>query len=362
VPQPPSYVSSITAQHVEGLSMSLHATNTVPRAPGNRDAPPYATVSRSLAHEWHGEPCSHDRGHKPHDRTKLGALDAVVQITPSEVVRRRGLTCHGMAAETAYVTEHCRIESRFRGPVHLLVLFEEGARKDGSTFVEGVPRSALRDYRRKLIFVPSGHEYYDWQEPSSLTRAAYFYFDPAALPVESDLGSADVSFVPRLFFEDAGLWDTAIKLRVLIENSQENDRLYCESLGVVLAHELVRLNRGAPRVEPLVRGGLAGWQQRAVAGYIEEHFAEQISLVTLAQLARLSPYHFSRAFKQSFGMPPHRFHTRRRIEHAKLLLAKPAASVTSVGFAIGFSETSSFSAAFRRTTGLTPTDYQRSAT
>jgi AraC family transcriptional regulator len=122
----------------------------------------------------------------------------------------------------------------------------------------------------------------------------------------------------------------------------------------------VRLNQGAPRVEAPVRGGLAGWQQRAVASYIEEHHAEQISLVTLAQLARLSPYHFSRAFKQSFGMPPHRFHTRRRIEHAKLLLAQPAASVTSVGFAIGFSETSSFSAAFRRTTGLTPTDYQRS--
>jgi AraC family transcriptional regulator len=49
---------------------------------------------------------------------------------------------------------------------------------------------------------------------------------------------------------------------------------------------------------------------------------------------------------------------RRRIERAKSLLAK-SASVTSVGMALGFSETSSFTAAFRRLTGVTPTGYQR---
>ena len=78
---------------------------------------------------------------------------------------------------------------------------------------------------------------------------------------------------------------------------------------------------GAPRKEPPVRGGLAGWQQRIVTSYIEEHLAEPISLATLAQLARLSTYYFCRAFKQSFGVPPHRYHTNRRIEHAKALLA-----------------------------------------
>src|ERR1700716_3197187 len=111
---------------------------------------------------------------------------------------------------------------------------------------------------------------------------------------------------------------------------------------------------------PPARGGLAAWQQRAVVAHIEEHLTEQISLSALAQLVRLSPYHFCRAFKKSFGIPPHRFHTHRRMEHAKALLAKPAASVTDVGIAIGFSATSSFTTAFRNATGLTPTGYQRS--
>jgi AraC family transcriptional regulator len=94
--------------------------------------------------------------------------------------------------------------------------------------------------------------------------------------------------------------------------------------------------------------------------YIEEHLAEHIPLAAIAQLVRLSPYYFCRAFKQSFGLPPHRYHNRRRIELAKALLAKPASTVTDVGLAVGFSETSSFTAAFRKATGLTPTAYRRS--
>jgi AraC family transcriptional regulator len=341
--------------------MDLHVITS--RNSGNGGAPSYATVSRSLgrlAHEWRNQPPSDDGRHSSYDRTDLGSPEAMVQISPSKAVARRVLTWHGMAAETAKAREPCRTEIRFHAPVHLLILFAEGARRDGVTSVEGLPRSALRNYKGKLVFVPADHEYYDWQEPSRLTQAAYFYFDPAVLPPEFETGHANLSLPPRLFFEDQGLWDIAIRLKALVEGSEPIDRLYCESLGVVLAHELVRLGSAETRVEPAVRGGLAGWQQRAVASYIEEHVANQITLATLAQLARLSPYHFSRAFKQTFGMAPHRFHTHRRIERAKSLLTNPAASVTSVGMAVGFCETSSFSAAFRKGTGVTPSSFQRS--
>jgi AraC-like DNA-binding protein len=343
--------------------MDLRATDPVSRISYHRDASPYPAVSqmhRRFTHEWPDEPFDHNRAHQLHGRTGRGAVEAAVEITPPEAVIRHRLTWLGMAAETAYTTETRKIETRFRAAAHLLVLFEEGARTSGSTFVEDLSRSTLRNCRGKLVFVPSGHEYFDEREPSGITRVAYFHFDPAALPVNPVLDSTEMSFAPRLFFEDAGLWDTAIKLKGLIESPQAVDRLYCESLGVVLAHELVRLGSGAPRIEPPARGGLAGWQQGAVTRHIEEHLAEQIPLATLARIARLSPYHFCRAFKQSFGIPPHRFHMRRRIERAKSLLVKPATSVTSVGMALGFSETSSFTAAFRRATGLTPTGYQRS--
>jgi AraC family transcriptional regulator len=325
------------------MSMTAHAATAVSRTPG--DLPPSFAPSRDRL-----DPV---RGH-------LGEITSGVEFSPSEIVRRRAVTLDGMAAETVHTTERCKIECRFHAPIHLLALFEAGERSQGFTFVEGLPRSTLRNYQRKLIFVPAGHEFYDCQEPRSLARAANFYFDPARLPLDPEFGTPRTSFAPRLFFEDAALWDVAIKLRGLIERPQANDRLYREALGTVLAHELVRLNSGCNRTGTPIRGGLASWQKRAVAAYIEDHLAEQISLASLAQLVRLSPYHFSRAFKQSFGMPPHRFHIHRRMERAKNLLAKPTVSITEVGVALGFSATSSFTSTFRKVTGHTPTAYQRS--
>jgi AraC family transcriptional regulator len=290
----------------------------------------------------------------------LGVIDHSVTISPADGVKRRAVAWPGMAAELVQATRRERIEIRFRAPVHLLVVGDRGVREYGETHVEGLAKSALRDFRRKLTFVPAGHAYHEWQEPRILSRAFYFYFDPADLPVDPEIGSPDASFAPRLFFEDTALWDTALKMSVLIERAGTANQPYLEALGHVLAHELVRLNAGTPRAEAPMRGGLATWQQRVVASYIEEHLPESITLATLAKLVRLSPYYFCRAFKQSFGMPPHRYHTRRRIERAKTLLAKTAPSVTDIGFTVGFSQTSSFTAAFRKTTGVTPTAYHRS--
>jgi AraC-like DNA-binding protein len=118
-----------------------------------------------------------------------------------------------------------------------------------------------------------------------------------------------------------------------------------EALGIALAHELTRMNEDTPLLASDARGGLPHWQQKKLTQYIEEHLADEVSLVSLAQLAQLSPYHFSRAFKQSFGMPPHQYLTSRRIERAKTLLAERKLSVTEIGFDVGFS--GSFTAAFR---------------
>jgi AraC family transcriptional regulator len=117
---------------------------------------------------------------------------------------------------------------------------------------------------------------------------------------------------------------------------------------------------GSSRLRPrLARGGLAAWHQRIAASYVEEHLAETIPLAALARLVHLSPYHFCRAFKQSFGVPPHRYQSNLRVERAKAMLTNPARSVTEIGRALGFSETSSFSTAFRHMTGTAPTEYRR---
>jgi AraC family transcriptional regulator len=306
-----------------------------------------------------GEQSRHDLLRKPSDFHAGDVVDQAVEIFPSYAVARRRLAWNAMAIEVVQALTHDKIELRFRGPRHLLVAYEEGIRGNGETLIEGLPGSTQRDIKRKLAFVPAGHEYREWQEPRTRGRIVFFYFDPAKTPLAPSTGPEGTALAPRLFFEDSTLWETAVKMAALIENGAEN-RQYCEALGVVLAHELVRRNAGARRVEAPARGGLAGWQQRIVAAYIEDHIAEHIALATLARSVRLSTYHFCRAFKRSFGTPPHRYHNARRIERAKMLLAQPMHSVTQIALKVGFSETSSFTAAFRRGTGSTPTAYRRS--
>src|SRR5215510_10755735 len=306
-----------------------------------------------------GEPPDPHASRLPDRDATTDLLHPAVTISPPEVATRRTVTGHGMVAESVQSASRNKIRYRFRAPVHLLVMYEKGERRNGETFVEGLPRSTLQNLERKLTFVPAGHEYHEWHEPRGHTRIMLFYFDPAKLKIDPELGTPDVSLGPRLLFEDATLWHTALKLKSLVDSLALGDRLYFEALGSLLVHELVRLSRGIPGIQPRVRGGLAAWQQRIITTYIEEHANERIPLATLAHLVRLSPCHFSRVFKQSLGMPPHRYQTDRRMEHAKLLLAEHAVSVMEISLTMGFSSPSAFATAFRKATGLVPTDYRR---
>lgn len=285
------------------------------------------------------------------------AVDAGVQAFPASVVKRRTASWHGMKAEIVQVTQRERVEFRYRAASHLLVVYEQGARSTGETAVDGLPPSAMREVRHKLTFVPAGHAYRESHDSRVMARVIYLHIDPARMPVPQS--AAPQPLTPRMFFENTALRETAGKLAAAIEAGLDDDLGYLDALGAVLVHELVRLDQAVP-AKPVARGGLAGWQQRVVAAYIEDHVDQTIPLAKLAELARLSPYYFCRAFKESFGLPPHRYHTSRRIERAKALLASASQSVTEIGMSLGFSETSSFTSAFRKTTGVTPTGYRRS--
>src|SRR5262249_47930720 len=187
--------------------------------------------------------------------------------------------------------------------------------------------SRLRRFANKLTFVPAGNSYREWHEISTPVRVTYLYLTLAKLQKST---FADAAYIPKILFEDSILWTTAIKLKNVLE-SNDPSTAYLDALAGVLAHDLSRSGGVPTRVLQTNRGGLASWQMRAATAYIEEHLNEQISLATLARLARLSQHHFCRAFKQSFGVPPHGYHVRRRMQLAKVLLSDHATSITEVG-------------------------------
>jgi AraC family transcriptional regulator len=261
--------------------------------------------------------------------------------------------------ESIYAPTRSRIEIRYDAPAHLLVLYEDGVRREGETSIDGLPPSTLRNFANKLTFVPAGHSYREWHEISAAIRMTYLYLSPAKL--QKSIG-ADTEYAPRAFFEDPILWATAAKLKNVVERSQPESNLYFDALASVLAHELSRSGREYARTSPASRGGLASWQKRAVIGYIEEHLDERVFLVTLARLARVSQHHFCRAFKQSFGTPPQGYLLQRRMERAKVLLSDRANSITDVALTLGYAFNSSFTLAFRKITGQTPSEFRRNVT
>jgi AraC family transcriptional regulator len=285
---------------------------------------------------------------------------SIVDFSPPEIMSRHSAALPGVHVETVQAVRHRPFEYGFRAPCHLLIAAGLAERYDGETLVEGLSRSTLRDFTRKLTFVPAGHDFRGSQRPRALMRTTYIYIDPRGPLADPALRFGEIEFKPRLFFYDRNLWEIALKLKSLVENPSSIHRRYAEALGILLTHELARINDDAAAGAPVSRGGLASWQRKQVAAYIEEHVADDIPLATLAELARLSPFHFSRSFKHSFGMPPLKYHASRRIERAKQLLANRELSVTAIAIDVGFSETSTFSAAFHRLTGQTPTRYRRS--
>jgi AraC family transcriptional regulator len=283
----------------------------------------------------------------------------VVTVAPPSNVRQRTAAWPGLHVDNVELVRHEPFDYKVEPRGHLLIASERAERYDGETLVDGLPRSHLRAWSGKMTFVPARCRFYGWQKPRALTRSTFILIDPQ-VSLHPELRFAEIEFRPRLFFFDRDLWETALKLKAQAENPLRAQKAYVEALGIALAHELVRMNDGVPPPPSGVRGGLPDWQRRKLGQYIDDHLAEEISLSSLARLVQLSPYHFSRAFKQSFGLPPHRYLTNRRIERAKSLLEQRKMSVTEISFEVGFSEAAAFSAAFRKLTGETPTAYRRS--
>jgi len=92
---------------------------------------------------------------------------------------------------------------------------------------------------------------------------------------------------------------------------------------------------------------------------VDGRFDEPLDLEALARAAHVSPRHFSRSFRQTFGETPHRYLLTRRIERARHLLRTTDMQVAEVCLAVGFRSVGSFTTTFRRHVGMSPTEYRR---
>ncbi len=136
-------------------------------------------------------------------------------------------------------------------------------------------------------------------------------------------------------------------------------RLFGESLSLALLAYLAG-TYATPRPPDCDASNLSPSQRRIVVGYVRSHLAGSVCVSELAALVQMSPSHFARVFRASFGVTPYRFVMQERIGKAKGMLAEAEMSASQIAMALGFSSQSHFAKVFRQFTGVTPKRYKAS--
>lgn len=94
--------------------------------------------------------------------------------------------------------------------------------------------------------------------------------------------------------------------------------------------------------------------------FLTTHFPEpELRLSDMANAAHLSPAHFGRIFRAEVGIPPMKYLTQLRMEHARRMLDRTRLQVGEIGGAVGYEDNLHFSRTFRAHMGISPRQYRK---
>ena len=211
-----------------------------------------------------------------------------------------------------------------------------------------------------VTFVPAGFPFkWDWSYQSDsvhLTLPTRFMGEVARELAETP-DSESPGLRPLFRIQDQELTDLLVRLR--LEASQEalGKDLMTSSLLTLIAGRIHRVSQAEqPAAGPVATSGkFAGADRARCIQLLNDRLHERISLSELAGEFDLSPYHFSRLFKEATGFPPHEYQLQLRIARARVLLRRsPEKNLAHIACELGFSDESHFRRHFKRIVGMTP--------
>jgi AraC family transcriptional regulator len=173
-----------------------------------------------------------------------------------------------------------------------------------------------------------------------------------------DLMQGEVELIPQVSIDDPVIQQLALALKLEIQTGCLSGRLYGELLGTALAARLAaNYAVRKPSLGSKVNG-LPQSQLRQVVDYIKANLTENLSILDLATLTRMSESHFSRSFKQSMVLSPYQYLIQQRVERAKQLLETRSIAISTIALDCGFANQTHLTKVFRQMTGVTPKAYQ----
>ena len=202
-----------------------------------------------------------------------------------------------------------------------------------------------------------------WEADGSSHSIVVFVRDALLSRVILENWGADprsVEIVPQFLVRDPVIEAVVTQLAIEAGNDSPSGLLYAESACEFLTHHLIQRYSTLSKTPARPFGGVPAHRLKVVKDYIEENLGNPIALHELAGLACVSVRHFERAFRQSLGVPPHRYVLERRVSAARdLLLSHPKLNIEEIARQLGFSSSSHLSSAFVRRMGCSPARFRR---
>jgi AraC family transcriptional regulator len=184
-------------------------------------------------------------------------------------------------------------------------------------------------------------------EPKFIEQIAAEVVDPNRLEI-----------IPQFKLNDPLIYQIGIALKVNLQSENGCDRLYTESMATALsAHLLQHYSTQKPKIASY-SDGLSQARLRQVTEYIHQHSAQNPSLMIMAEMVQMSPYYFSRLFKQSTGLTPHQYLLKCRTKDAKRLLKTTNLSIADIAIQLGFVDQSHLNRHFKRHFGVSPSQFR----
>lgn len=175
-------------------------------------------------------------------------------------------------------------------------------------------------------------------------------------------GSASFEIINNPGTRDLRIERLALQLWEEYRTDDPTSGLYAEALALQLAIHLLRHHSNLKRVDEPRSVQLSKSDLKRAVAYIDANIAEALTIRDIAQALDMSASHFTRAFRASTGVPPHRFLLERRMELAKNLLSRTRLPISQIAMRAGFATHAHFCVAFHQRTGATPSTYRSTTT
>ena len=284
----------------------------------------------------------------------------VVVETLHQVSEWRGFTLEHSALplSAAYEFKNAQPHHHYLA-YHDLVLKKGEMEIAGYKDEQGLVKIKGGDLRGRLTYIPGEREFNGWAVPEERGNSfTTLRFRPEMLGEELEMAFIGREPQPKVYFTDENLKTSMLKLEQLLKSGHPHSSLYLESLGLAL---VLDLNETLVRAHSatLKRGGLSRRNREMLQSYIREHIAKDMTLDELATLVEMSRFHFSRAFKVSFGVSPVRYVNRERYRLAQTLLRDTRLPVTQIALQVGFGSVQRFLKVFKDFCGVSPGEYRR---